>query len=235
MEDALATLAAVTSGVFLIPQLRRMRRSSDGDGVSPAAAGVGLVSTLAWATYGFGTGTLPVVVPSLVGAAQYAILLALLRASGSRTATGMAAATAWSLCLAGATAASTALGHKPWPGLGAALTVAVVVQYIPAVLEAFRSESVSGVAAATWLLVCANGVIWTAYGFLITDAVVTAYGLALVAAACAVLTALRLPVHRGTTRTMEWVVGHGATVDHQVARRRSPDLRWAAQRSRPWP
>ena len=114
--------ATVMSGVFLVPQLRRLRTTFDGGGVSPAAAAVGLVSTLAWAAYGLGNTNLALVAPSLVGAVQYAVLLAFLRSSGTRTASGAVAALARCLGLGAATAASVAAGHQPLSGLGAALT-----------------------------------------------------------------------------------------------------------------
>ena len=191
MEGALALVATVISGAFLVPQLRRLRRTQDGGGVSLTAAGVGLVSTVAWATYGFGTESLALVAPSLIGAAQYAALVWLLRSTGHTSPLSVVAALAWALVIAVSGSASAIAGHGPWAGIGTALTIAVVVQYTPAVLDARRSETVSGISQSTWLLIGVNGSTWASYGLLVGDDAVAAYGVVLGVAAGAVLLAAR--------------------------------------------
>jgi len=188
VEGALALVATVISGAFLVPQLRRLRRTQDGGGVSLTAAGVGLVSTVAWATYGFGTESLALVAPSLIGAAQYAALVWLLRSTGHTSPLSVVAAL---LVIAVSGSASAIAGHGPWAGIGTALTIAVVVQYTPAVLDARRSETVSGISQSTWLLIGVNGSTWASYGLLVGDDAVAAYGVVLGVAAGAVLLAAR--------------------------------------------
>jgi hypothetical protein len=146
---------------------------------------------VAWASYGFGTESLGLVAPSLIGAAQYAALVWLLRATGQTSLLSVVAALAWALVIAGAGSASAIAGYGPWAGIGTALTIAVVVQYTPAVLDAHRSETVSGISQSTWLLIGVNGSTWASYGVLVGDNAVAAYGVVLGAAAGAVLLAAR--------------------------------------------
>jgi uncharacterized protein with PQ loop repeat len=195
VEGALALCASVMSGAFLVPQLLRLRRTLDGGGVSATAAAVGLVSTVGWAIYGVGTTTAALVPPSVIGAVQYASLLVLLHRAGTPTGPGVTLALVWCLGLAGSAAAAAATGHASWSGLGLALAVAVVVQYAPAVVDAWRSDSADGISEPTWLLVGLNGVIWIVYGTLVDDVAVAAYGAVLATAAGAVLTAVRRDVH----------------------------------------
>jgi uncharacterized protein with PQ loop repeat len=199
VEGALASLATVMSGAFLVPQLLRLRRTLDGGGVSATAAAVGLVSTLGWAVYGVGTTTAALVPPSVIGAVQYASLLVLLRRAGATIGPGVMVALVWCVFLAASAAAAAATGHELWSGLGTSLAIAVVVQYAPAVVDAWRSDSADGISEPTWLLVGLTGVIWIAYGMLVDDAAVAAYGAVLATAAGAVLAAVRRSVHGSTS------------------------------------
>ena len=133
-----------------------------------------------------GTATWAVIVPSAIGALQYGVLLSFIRRSGRPTAPSLGRGLIWALTLVLAAAVSHAAGRGPWAGLGAALATSVVVQYSPAVLEAFRGSSTSGIARATWLLIGLNGFTWALYGVLVRDAPVTAHGVVLVVAAVAV-------------------------------------------------
>ncbi len=187
MEGALALLATLLSAAFLVPQLRQLRRTHDSGGVSCTAATVGLVSTLAWAVYGIGTTAHALVPPSLVGSIQYGSLLWLLRRSGRASVIGAVVGLGWGLVLAAAGVTTAAAGEGPWVGVGTTLTVAVAVQYIPAVIDAHRSETVTGISFTTWVLVAASGLTWAAYGLVVGDLAVAAYGAVLVMAAAAVL------------------------------------------------
>jgi uncharacterized protein with PQ loop repeat len=186
MTSVLAVAATVLSFSFLLPQLARLRRTRDGLGVSATAAAVGLVTTVAWIAYGVGTATWAVIVPSAIGALQYGVLLAFIRRSGRPTTPSVARGLLWALTLVLAAALTHAAARGPWAGLGAALATSVVVQYTPAVLEAFRGPATSGIARATWLLIGLNGLTWALYGALVRDAPVTAHGVVLVVAAIAV-------------------------------------------------
>ena len=186
MTSVLAVAATGLSLGFLLPQLARLRRTRDALGVSSTAAAVGLVTTVAWIFYGVGTATWAVIVPSAIGALQYGVLLSFIRRSGRPTAPSLGRGLIWALTLVLAAAVSHAAGRGPWVGLGAALATSVVVQYSPAVLEAFRSSATSGIARATWLLIGLNGFTWALYGVLVRDAPVTAHGVVLVVAAVAV-------------------------------------------------
>ena len=168
--------------------------------MSATAAAVGLVTTVAWIFYGLGTATWAVIVPSAIGAVQYGVLLSFIQRSGRPTAPSLGRGLVWALTLVLAAAVTHTAGRGPWAGLGAALAMSVVVQYAPAVLEAFRGSATSGIARGTWLLIGLNGVTWALYGALVRDAPVTAHGFVLVVAAVAVAASTLQTAPRGHGR-----------------------------------
>ena len=174
--------------------------------------------------YGVGTATWAVIVPSAIGALQYGVLLSFIRRSGRPTTPSLGRGLIWALTLVLAAAVSHAAGRGPWAGLGAALATSVVVQYSPAVLEAFRGSATSGIARATWLLIGLNGLTWALYGALVRDAPVTAHGVVLVVAAVAVAASTCEPTD-GSQSTRTWRRHRGLRACTDVRRTRCAGCR----------
>jgi uncharacterized protein with PQ loop repeat len=205
VTSALGAIATVLAVCFLLPQLARLRRTRDALGVSATTAAVGLVTTVAWVAYGVATTSWAVTVPSAIGALQYLVLLAYIQRSGRPIVASVGWGLLWALVLLNAGAGSAASGRGALAGLGAALAASAVIQYAPAVREAYRSKATTGISRSTWLLVGANGVTWMLYGALADDLPVACHGIVLVVAATAVAASTLQPwrsPERGTrTRT----------------------------------
>lgn len=187
--------ATVVGCCFLIPQLVHLVRVGDASGVSPHAAAIGVVQTTSWALYGIGTGAWAVVVPSAIAIPQY-VAVVLLATSAAKRSSAIGQGVLAALAVLVAAGASALGGSGPWPGLGTALTMAVVWQYLPAVVEAYRPTGTRGLSCPTWFLIGGNGLSWAAYGVVTRATAVTCYGVVLVSAAAAVLSAIYVHAER---------------------------------------
>jgi uncharacterized protein with PQ loop repeat len=190
----LGAIATVTFLARLVPQPVRLVRTGVPDGVSPLMALNVAVTELAWLTYGFVSGLVPVwlvTLPALPLAVWTAVLLR--RQTRWRDLIGAgvwlaAIVVAW---LAGA--------------LGAVLAVSVLVQYGPQVWTALRSDRLEGIAPATWKLAIVDAFMWGAYGLAVGDAALILYTVTL--SSCAVVILVRIAhSHRAAS-----ALGVGAT------------------------
>jgi uncharacterized protein with PQ loop repeat len=141
-----------------LPQLHRLVRTGDTNGVSLANATLAVGSELGWLAY-TAHGSLWSAVPesALMAAAHTVLAILLLRAGVPATRPFIAAAV-WSAVLV----ATTAFGG--WALLGAVLPLAYAVQVTPAVVAVYRARCPSGVAVATWAIVLVECALWGAYG-----------------------------------------------------------------------
>ena len=177
--DALAIAASVVFLIRLLPQPIRLARSGVADGVAPVSALNAVVSAVAWIAYGLVQG-LPVVwgvsVLALIPCTWQAVLL---RREVTRR--DLAAAGGF----VGALVVAAALGV-----LGLALAGTVLVTTGPQVRRVLRDHDLSGVAPATWWVAIVDAAAWGAYGWVLSDAALIGYFVALTAASIIVLARL---------------------------------------------
>jgi len=152
---------------FGLPQFLRVRRTGSVAGVSLPSVTNTVVSTTAWLVYGVHLHDVWVVLTAAVGLPSLvATFVAVVRRSDERA--GMWLPLLWAALLAVTAALTPRL-----PALFAAVLGASALWYVtPAAVTAWRSADVSGIAAATWLLLAVDGVVAGAYGAV---AGVTAY------------------------------------------------------------
>ena len=193
LELVLTGVAVVLAVTQPVPQVIRLVRTRSVAGVSGPTTWLGLTINGAWAAYGIGRGLLPVTVLSLAYVAGYAAIAALLVAGGRRAGigTGLAAAVA----LAGLTAVAG------WAALGTTLALAVGVQFVPQVVEAWRSDDLSGLAPGTYVVGAIDGAVWGTYGLVVADLPLVLYGVVM-----SVVAALVLVPRRRWARTAASVV-----------------------------
>lgn len=218
--------ACIAGCTFLGPQLVRLVRTRDTAGISATMAALGALSCMAWTFYGFAVEAWPLVVTGGLEAAEYLAFCVLLQRAHHpfRRAVVMTAVGTAGMLLAMTLA--EVIGQDMWSGLGAALNVAVVAQYFPAVLEANRAPATTGIALGTWVIVGMNGTLWGLYGALIGDLALVEYGLALWAATAGVAIAvLRTRWPAGSLLTSRTLSVAGATERTQPA---APDQSEAA-------
>ncbi len=160
--DALGATTVALALMFSMPQLLRLVRTGNAAGLSLTALGNSGVSTVAWFGYGLHLGdpwvvtSTAVYAPTLVVTAWYAW-----RAGADRSTPWLPLA--WTaLLLAGlAIEASTLV-----PAFALVLGGSTLWLVGPAVLTAWTSEDISGIAPGTWWVLLGEGVIFLAYGLM---------------------------------------------------------------------
>ncbi len=190
MLTLMTSVALVVGCSFLLPQLVRLVRFHDPSGVSTSAAALGVVQTGGWIVYGLGVGAWAVVVPSGLALPQYICVVLMTATTRSARWRALALVAASGLTITAVTVGAARWGPGPWAGLGFVVTVAVVWQYLPAVVTAHGADGTFGLSIPTWLLTGMNGAVWAMYGATTQAWAVTAYGLVLISAATAVLVAI---------------------------------------------
>lgn len=182
LTSIVAVAACLAACTFLAPQVLRLARTGDTAGLSATMAALGALSCVAWLVYGVAVGAWPLVLTGGLAGAEYIGFCLLLWRARHPLGRAMALTVGAAALLVAAMAIGAQTGAGMWTGLGAALNLAVIAQYGPAVLEAHRAPSISGIALGTWAIVGVNGTLWGLYGYLIGDAALIGYGLALGAA-----------------------------------------------------
>ena len=154
-----------------LPQLQKLRRTNDTNGVSWTWAALTSVNNAAWLAYFTLSHYWTALVPSTsatVLAGTLAAMLSSRRQADCRCGVLIAAWAALLLC------AYIMLGRA---GLGAALTVAFIVQATPSVWTAYTAKYPTGIATGTWTLVLGELSCWTAYGIHKSDQRLVALGI----------------------------------------------------------
>jgi uncharacterized protein with PQ loop repeat len=179
LEVALTGVAVVLAVTQPVPQVVRLLRTRSVAGVSGPSTWLGLAVNSAWVAYGIGRGLLPVALLSGAYVAGYATIAVLLVGHGRRSGIGTGLAAALGLTLLTVVAG--------WAVLGTVLALAVGVQFVPQVVEAWRSDDLSGLAPGTYVVGAFDGAIWGAYGLVVADVPLVLYGLVMSAVAVLVL------------------------------------------------
>ena len=156
--DWLPVAAAVFAVPQFLPQLAHVWRPGGVAGVSWSWAALTSVSNGGWIAYfalsGFWT-ALVAAISVTVLAGVLAVLLARLGGISRRPAAltaGWAALLALSWAVAGRV------------GLGTALAASFLLQVVPSVWTAYRTDRPTGISAGTWLLILAELLCWGLYG-----------------------------------------------------------------------
>ncbi len=179
LEMVLTGCAVVLALTQPVPQIVRLVRARSTAGVSGPTAWLGLAINLAWMAYGVARGLLPVTVLSTAYVAGYAGIVVLLVRGGNRRGPGTALAGAAGL------AAVTVVGG--WTTLGAVLALTVGAQFLPQVVEAWRSHDLTGLAPGTYVVCLLDGMVWGTYGIAVVDGPLMLYGVVMVTVAVLVL------------------------------------------------
>lgn len=180
----LLVIANVLGAGMIVPQVVRLHRQADTDGLSGAWVGVGLAMNGWWLAYGLQAQLWGLIPVSAVAGVLYAVialqLISLL---------GVAAA------LRSLATGAVGLGIIPapfllsggWTAAGVAIGFCYGLQFAPAALTAVRSERLAGISAGTWIMAWVEAAIWIVYGLSISDWALTIGGSAGAAMASIIL------------------------------------------------
>lgn len=179
LESALTALAVVLALTQPVPQIVRLLRTRSTAGVSGPTAWLGVTINLGWVAYGIGQGLLPVIVLSGAYVVGYVLVAGLLVRGGNRRGIPVAVAAAIAL--------TTLTLVAGWLVLGTVLALTVAVQFLPQVIEAWRSDDLTALAPGTYVVCGIDGLVWGGYGALVADVPLVLYGAVMVSVAVAVL------------------------------------------------
>jgi uncharacterized protein with PQ loop repeat len=159
----LANVAIITATVLaasaLVPQVIRLLRTQNPDGVSATWAAFGIVTNATWTVYLISQ-ALWLALPSVIMVvAGYAVTFVLLYRLGVRTGTPISLGIGWICTLA----AVGAVGG--WTGLGTLLGFSYAVQVAPGIWTAYRTHRPAGISPGTWWILLIEGLLWGYYGW----------------------------------------------------------------------
>lgn len=161
MSDALNYLPIAAAAFAIpqfVPQVVRLRATSDTSGVSWSWATLTSINNAAWFVYFMLSGYWTALVPASSATLLAGTLSLMLARRGRAQWRAGRWISAWVTLLA---AASAVTGRA---GLGVVLTAAFVLQVIPSLATAYRTARPSGVSAGTWLLIFGELSCWTTFG-----------------------------------------------------------------------
>ena len=174
-------LATIMAWWSLIPQIRKLLRTSDPTGVSGTWPAIGLVSNAGWTAYLISQELWAAAPSTSVMVLFYLIVLRALWKAGLPLGAAM-----WRGVFSVAVLiAAYILGT--WAALGLVLGWAYIPQLAPAIWAAYRTPDPTGIASATWALIGIEAALWVVYGALLDDTAVVIFGGVGVVAAILVL------------------------------------------------
>jgi uncharacterized protein with PQ loop repeat len=176
-----AALATILAAVGVVPQLARLVRTGDVNGVSLAAAILGATTEAGWVFYTVEARLWSAVPVAVIMVAANLALATTIQRHGTRIRGPLLAAACWSVVLV----AVTAVGGRA--ALGALLPLAYAVQVVPAIWAVYRTAAPSGVASARWVLIGIESALWGVYGIVHGDRALTALSAVGLVAAAAIL------------------------------------------------
>lgn len=161
----LVVVATILGVGMTIPQVVRVQRRRDFEGVSLVWVGVGIAINSWWMIYGAAMelwGLIPVSAGSVVLYITLAVQALVFTGRGaSRT---LLKGLVPLLCLP-----VFALAAFGWESVGLLVGLAYSVQFSPAVVACYRTRTPTGVSATTWTMAGIEGGIWAVYGIHYAD------------------------------------------------------------------
>jgi uncharacterized protein with PQ loop repeat len=154
-----APIAAACFGVpQFVPQMLKLRATSDHVGVSWSWAALTTVNNAAWIAYFALSHDWTALIPSCSATLLAGILTVMLAGRQPALPRATIVIAAWAAALA-------AVGYGTGrDGLGTLLTAAFVVQVTPSLWTAYRTAHPSGISAGTWALILGELACFLAYG-----------------------------------------------------------------------
>ena len=176
-----------------LPQILKLRTTSDTAGVSSSWATLTCVNNAAWISYFALEHDWTALVPSCSATLLSGTLAVLLNRQERVKPRPSILIGTWATMLV---AAYLALGRT---GLGALLTAAFAVQVAPSIWTAYRTERPTGISPGTWLLILGELSCWLTFGLYKSDPRLIALGLTGVTASALMLARVSGRGYRGSS------------------------------------
>ena len=201
MIESLANLAAVAAtlltAAFLLPQVIKLIRTGDSEGVSATWPALGFVTNVGWFVYIINQGLWTAIFAPFITFIFYAVTLWAVGRTGRSLRAAMLRGAGWSVLLV------TVLATGGWITFGVVLGLSYSVVLAPSVWTAYRTVEPSGIAPGSWWIGGLEAALWGYYGAYHSDR-----GILTLAVIGVVGSTLMLARYYGTRRR----VGDGVTV-----------------------
>jgi uncharacterized protein with PQ loop repeat len=175
-----------------LPQIFKLRRTGDTAGVSWAWAALTSLNNAAWLAYFALSGFWTALVPSSSATILAGALAAMLTARGQASPRPGILITTWAALLI------TGFMVAGRMGLGTLLAAAFILQVIPSIWTAYRTEHPTGISPATWMLILGELSCWMTFAVHKSDPRLLVLGATGVTASILILT--RIHRTRGDTQ-----------------------------------
>jgi hypothetical protein len=153
----LPVVAAACAVPQFVPQIRKLRRTGDTAGLSTPWAVLTGINNAAWFGYFAASRYWFALVPSSSASLLGGGLGIMLQRRHPLRRRAVLLIAGWVAVIAGAAAVDRRL-------LGAVLTVAFLIQVVPAVVAAYRTRHPTGISRGTWRLILAEVACWAVFG-----------------------------------------------------------------------
>ena len=196
LVSILGFVSVVTAVWFTLPQLVKLRRGGGTAGLSLESLANSTISLAGWTVYGIGHANVWVTVASAAGIPATIATVVMAARAGQRLRPQLPLVWAALLLV-------TALVDRVF---GSALIDVVlgcsILWYVaPAAVTAWRSDDVSGLAAQTWFVLAADGLVFGLYGLVADVAADRVYSVASIVGAGLVLTRIASARHSAEDST----------------------------------
>lgn len=167
MNQTLATIAVVLATIstvtFLLPQIVKLVRTGDSDGVSTTWPALGFVINVGWFVYLIAQELWASIFAPFFTFLGYAVIMWAVGRTGRDISTSYLRGAAAAALLA----ATVVLGS--WETLGVILGISYGVVLAPSIWTAYRTFVPAGISALTWWIGLAEALLWGYYGWFHSD------------------------------------------------------------------
>lgn len=174
MSESLANVAVILATIgtvtFLIPQIVKLVRTRDSEGVSSTWPALGFVTNVGWFAYVIAQALWVAIVAPFVTFISYGVTLWAL----ARTGRDLTGSSLRGLAWAGLLSATTVIAG--WDALGVVLGLSYAVMLAPSIWTAYRTPDPSGISPGTWWIGLAEALLWGYYGLYHADAGIITFG-----------------------------------------------------------
>jgi uncharacterized protein with PQ loop repeat len=171
LANAAVIGASVLTVVFLLPQIVKLIRTGDSNGVSTTWPALGFVTNIGWLAYMISQGFWAAIVAPLVTFISYGVILWALARNGRSLHTSYVRGVVWTGLLVAIT------GIVGWSALGVFLGFSYGVQLAPSIWAAYQTADPSGISPGTWWIGMAEAFLWGYFGWFHTDLGIVIFGI----------------------------------------------------------
>ena len=163
LANIAVVLATISTTTFLVPQIIKLMRTVDSDGVSSTWPALGFVINVGWFVYLISQQLWASIFAPFITFIAYAITMWALRRTGRDLSRSYVRGLVGAFMLTGV----TVLGG--WVVLGVVLGISYGVVLAPGVWTAYRTADPSGISPLTWWIGLVEGFLWGYYGWFHSD------------------------------------------------------------------